>query len=213
VTDERSLKDSGDRTEQYGGAMRDRAPGKGRFDLISPFFLQDLAVLLEEGARKYAVRNWERGYSLPLCLDSAQRHLTQLAAGMDDEDHALQAACNLMFFIHMRHLIRQGLLPEDLADYVPLHIVNPVTGRVDRGTGPERTEGTDNLCARCREPRGQHKVGGCTFTGRGTKSRCLNCNNNITWDGRKWKDSALTSPDICFGSARPNVAHEPEDLS
>ena len=123
------LPDSGDRTQLHGGAMRDRPFGKGRYDLISPFFLQDLALLLEKGAAKYEVRNWEKGYSLPLCLDSAFRHLTQLMAGDTSEDHAIAVAWNLMAFIHIRHLITSGLLPEDLArGYVPLHVENPVTG-------------------------------------------------------------------------------------
>ena len=127
-----SLNDSGDRTPQHGGAVRDRAPAKGRYDLLSPFFLQDLAVLAEQGAAKYSERNWERGYSLALCLDSAQRHTNQLAMGMDDEDHALQAAWNLMAFIHIRHMIRNGSLPEQLAEgYVPLHVQNPVLRDVD----------------------------------------------------------------------------------
>lgn len=122
------LQDSGDRTQLHGGAMRDRPPGKGRYDLISPLFLQDLAVLLEKGAEKYAVRNWELGYSLPLCLDSALRHLTQLMEGDDAEDHALAVAWNMMAFIHIRHMVRRGLLPVSLAEgYTMLHVPNPVT--------------------------------------------------------------------------------------
>ena len=145
------LADSGDRTEQYGGAIRDRAPGKGRYDLLSPTFMRELALLAEVGAEKYTrrdasgaievtgARNWERGYSLPLCIDSALRHTQQLLAGDDDENHAVQAAWNLMAFIHNRDLIKRGLLPVDLADYTPLHTVNPVTGLTNHGDGPEPT--------------------------------------------------------------------------
>lgn len=132
------LHDSGDRTEQYGGAVRDRAPGKGRFDLLSPFALKELAVLAEQGALgKYAPRNWERGYSLPLTLDSAMRHLQDLLEGKDDENHAVMAMWNMMAFIHVRELIRRNLLPDGLADYTILHVVNPVTGLVNYGDGPE----------------------------------------------------------------------------
>jgi hypothetical protein len=132
-THDHGLPDSGDRTPQFGGAMRDRPPGKGRFDLISPFFLKDLAVLLEQGAAKYAVRNWERGYSLPLCLDSAGRHLQALQTGDTSEDHMLAVAWNAMAFIHIRRMILSGSLPLGLAaGYVPLHVRNPVTDRVER---------------------------------------------------------------------------------
>ena len=91
------LADSGDRTPQYGGALRDRAPGKGRYDLLSPFFMQDLAVLAERGANKYEARNYERGMPLAVSLDSAMRHLTQLAAGDTTEDHAIAVAFNMMY--------------------------------------------------------------------------------------------------------------------
>lgn len=238
------LADSGDRTEQYGGATRDRTPGKGRYDLISPIFLRDLAVLLEHGAEKYTlrdehgkvtrtgVRNWERGYSLPLCIDSAERHLNQLKMGLDDEDHALQAAWNLMAFIHVRHLIREGLLPDSLADYVPLHVVNPVTGKVNRGDGPEdeaspwETEDEKAralymldiderpYCARCGAAEENHAPGGsrygCAFAGAGTEDKCGSCNEVIVWDGECWEAPTLLGGDtVCKGSTRPDVAHEP----
>jgi hypothetical protein len=125
------LADSGDRTPLHGGAMRDRPRGKGRFDLISPIFLQDLALLMEKGADKYAVRNWERGYSISLCADSAMRHLTQFLAGDDTEDHVIQAAWNLMVIHAIRRMVEQGKLPKELAEgYVPLHVVNPITGSI-----------------------------------------------------------------------------------
>ena len=126
------LHDSGNRTEQYGGAVRDRAPGKGRFDLLSPFFLRSLSQHAEAGAAKYSERNWEKGYSLGLCLDSALRHLNDLQTGDDSEDHAVAAAWNLMAFIHIRALIQKGLLPAHLADdYLPLHLPNPIKETLD----------------------------------------------------------------------------------
>ena len=134
------LADSGNRTEQYGGAVRDREPGKGRFDLLSPFFLQALAEHAEKGAVKYAPasgdtshRNWERGYSIALCMDSAMRHLNQFAAGDTSEDHVVAAAWNLMAIYHVREMIERDALPDDLArGYLPLHMANPITKDVEK---------------------------------------------------------------------------------
>ena len=35
--------------------------GKSRYDLITPFALEQLAKVLTKGAEKYAERNWELG--------------------------------------------------------------------------------------------------------------------------------------------------------
>jgi hypothetical protein len=116
------LPDSGDRTPQYGGAMRDRAPGKGRFDLLSPFFLQALARLAEQGAAKYAHRNWERGYSTALCADSLMRHATQYLAGNEDEDHLAAIAWNAMAAWHVTRMVEQGHLPPSLVNHLPFFV-------------------------------------------------------------------------------------------
>ena len=123
------LADSGDRTEMSpGGATRDRAPGKGRFDLLSPFWLEAMAKHAEAGANKYAARNYEKGMPLDVSLDSAFRHLTQFAQGDDTEDHLLGVAFNAMMLWHTRYMIQRGLLPTELAEgYLPLHVENPVT--------------------------------------------------------------------------------------
>lgn len=51
----KGINDGGKR-EQYGenGAMREPSTGKGRYDLISPFMLEELAKWLELGAKKYS---------------------------------------------------------------------------------------------------------------------------------------------------------------
>ena len=51
------LKDSGDRQVFDSGAQRDRQGGKGRYDLISPYAVERLAIILERGAKKYNERN------------------------------------------------------------------------------------------------------------------------------------------------------------
>ena len=82
------------------GARRDTRDGKGRFDLISPIMLARLARLLEEGAKRYGSRNWEKGIPPTRFLDSAFRHLVKVLAGQDDEDHAVQVIFNMMGYLH-----------------------------------------------------------------------------------------------------------------
>ena len=109
-----TLKDSGKREKQKGGAVRDVRSGKGRFDLISPFAEKRLADVYEKGAVKYEERNWERGISISRCLDSAKRHINQYIQGLRDEDHIAQAAWNLFAIMHF-----EEVLPEmyDLPNY------------------------------------------------------------------------------------------------
>jgi len=46
-----------------------------RFSLIPSEFLWDLAEHYGTGAKKYADRNWERGYKWSLSYDALSRHL------------------------------------------------------------------------------------------------------------------------------------------
>ena len=114
-----ALPDSGHRV-QYGdsGAVRESAPGKGRFDLVSPIAMTKLAQLLEKGAAKYSARNWELGLPLHTFVDSCKRHLRMLmmAEGEDYEDHAVAALWNCMALVHTMEMIRRGLLPAELDD-------------------------------------------------------------------------------------------------
>ena len=109
------LKDSGKREEFKSGAVRDTREGKGRFDLISPFFLKRLADVMEKGAVKYTARNWEKGMEFSRLLDSALRHINQFIQGLQDEDHLAQASFNLMAVIHFQDTKRKAL--NDLPDY------------------------------------------------------------------------------------------------
>lgn len=82
------LDDSGERIS-YGDGMAIREPstGKGRYDLVSPFAMRRLAQHYENGAQKYADRNWEKGMPFSRYVDSAKRHLDKYIMGMTDEDH------------------------------------------------------------------------------------------------------------------------------
>lgn len=110
------VKVSGETQEFASGAHRDKQTGKGRYDLISVFALREIARVYEDGARAYGDRNYERGMPLSRFLDSAFRHLLQCLEGKDDENHAANAAWNIMGFIHIRELIARGILPKELND-------------------------------------------------------------------------------------------------
>lgn len=79
-----------------GGGTRERAEGKGRYDLLPIFALKRLARWYELGAQKYGDRNWEKGLPYSRCIDSAKRHLDKFLMGMHDEDHLTAAIWNLM---------------------------------------------------------------------------------------------------------------------
>ena len=110
------MKDSGKREHFDTGAVRENAPDKGRYDLISPIMLKRLALVMERGAKKYSSRNWEMGMPLHRYIDAALRHISQYLEGMRDEDHLGQAIFNVMACIHTEELIKRGVLPKELND-------------------------------------------------------------------------------------------------
>ena len=110
------LKDSGKREDFKSGAVRDSREGKGRYDLVTPFGLKRLAIIMEKGAIKYEDRNWEKGMEFSRLLDSAERHLEQFKMGLTDEDHLAQAAFNVFAIIHFQELGRTDL--DDLPHYM-----------------------------------------------------------------------------------------------
>lgn len=89
------IKDSGERREFESGAVRDMSEGKGRFDLLPMCVLMRLAKHYENGAKKYAERNWEQGIPSHSFADSAMRHIAKYMDGWDDEDHLISAIWNL----------------------------------------------------------------------------------------------------------------------
>jgi hypothetical protein len=110
------VKDSGNREEFDTGSRRDTRDGKGRFDLLSPFVLERDAKHLENGARKYGDRNWEKGQPLSRYYDSAMRHLNKYMMGHRDEDHLAAARWNIAALMHTEYMIAVGRLPESLDD-------------------------------------------------------------------------------------------------
>lgn len=104
------------------GSMRDTQEGKGRFDLISPFALMRLALHYENGARKYAERNWEKGQLSSRCLNSAMRHLNAWLAGSRDEDHLAAAAWNIFALMHNEEAVQRDILSNEVLDIRPYNI-------------------------------------------------------------------------------------------
>jgi hypothetical protein len=61
-----------------GGQKGDKI---GRFDLIPPEALGEVAAVYGRGAKKYAPRNWELGYDWGLSVAALERHLQRWKAG------------------------------------------------------------------------------------------------------------------------------------
>lgn len=82
-----------------------------RFDLIVPEFEHALAEHLGRGARKYADRNWERGYKWSLSYAALRRHLNAWWGGEDNDpetgsSHLIAVAWHAMalFIFQLRGL-------------------------------------------------------------------------------------------------------------
>lgn len=110
------IKDSGVREDFPTGSRRDTRKGKGRFDLLPWLVVEMDAKFIEQGAKKYGDRNWEKGQPLSRYQDSAARHLCKWLMGMRDEPHALAARWNLAAFIWTAEMVRAGKLPKELDD-------------------------------------------------------------------------------------------------
>lgn len=71
-------------TRNEDGGMQSQV--EGRFDLIPPIAMFELAKVMEHGAQKYAPRNW---YKIPLesHINHLLMHMNAYLAGNRDEDH------------------------------------------------------------------------------------------------------------------------------
>lgn len=58
--------------------------------------LLEVSKHFEEGAKKYAERNWEKGIPLHCYVDSAVRHYIKCRGGWDDERHDRAFVWNVM---------------------------------------------------------------------------------------------------------------------
>jgi hypothetical protein len=127
------VKDHGTGNERFAtGAVREATVGRGRFDLIPSYPIKRLAQHYENGARKYADRNWEKGMKLSRFMDSTERHLNSFKEGERAEDHLAAILWNIAGYIWTEREIREGRLPRDLYN-VPwpesVHVVKIKTKR------------------------------------------------------------------------------------
>lgn len=81
---------------------------KPRVDLIPVAPLLDMALVLDFGAKKYAERNWERGFDWSRVYSAALRHLMAFWNGEDlDEEtglpHVAHALCCVAFLAEYGH--------------------------------------------------------------------------------------------------------------
>lgn len=61
-----------------------------------PTMLLEVSKHMEEGAKKYGERNWEKGLPVDCYIDSAVRHYLKWRRGDDDEPHDRAFCWNVM---------------------------------------------------------------------------------------------------------------------
>ena len=110
------LKDSGKREIFSTGAEYEPNNGRGRYDLISPIALRNLAIHMERGAIKYEPHGWEKGLPLSKHLNSALRHLQNYLAGNREEDHLSACVFNCFAITHDLEMIKKGLMSKEIND-------------------------------------------------------------------------------------------------
>ena len=72
-----------------------RYTGRSYYDSLYFMFL-DVAKQYEDGAKKYAERNWEKGQPLHVYIDSGVRHYLKFKAGLTDEPHLRAFVWNIL---------------------------------------------------------------------------------------------------------------------
>jgi len=77
-------------------------------DLLDTYALEQTALVLAFGARKYAAHNWRGGIRFSRLIGAAMRHLMAINRGEDIDPesglpHAAHAACCVMFLLWMMH--------------------------------------------------------------------------------------------------------------
>lgn len=87
--------------------------GKPRFDLITPYAIEQLAKVLTRGAEKYAERNWELGMPWSKVIASLERHLHAFKSGEDIDPesgllHAAHLLTNASFLVEYYKIFPQG---------------------------------------------------------------------------------------------------------
>lgn len=81
---------------------------KPRMELLDPYAVEQLALVLTYGATKYSDHNWRRGLSKTRLIAAALRHLFAYLRGEDRDgethlSHAAHAMACTMFLLGLEH--------------------------------------------------------------------------------------------------------------
>lgn len=87
---------------------------KPQLNLISPYFLDEMAMILGFGEAKYGKANWKKGIEFSRLVAATKRHLQAVEKGnfIDKESgksHLAHAACNLMMMFELERTGRTDL--------------------------------------------------------------------------------------------------------
>lgn len=82
---------------------------KARMDLLDPYAIEQLSLVLTFGAQKYAAHNWRKGLSYCRLIAAALRHLFAYLMGEDKDpesglSHVAHAMCCCMFLLGMTQM-------------------------------------------------------------------------------------------------------------
>ena len=81
---------------------------KPRMDLLDAYAIEQLALVLSFGAKKYDSHNWRKGIAKGRLIAAALRHLFAYLRGEDKDaetglSHAAHAMCCCMFLLGLEH--------------------------------------------------------------------------------------------------------------
>lgn len=114
-----------------------------RFDLIPPEFEDALARHYGEGAKKYADRNWERGYDWHLSYRSVRSHLNAWLRGEDNDQETgtNHLICSIWHLIALYIFQLRGLGTDTLRRKATVFLTGLSVGVGGGGIGKGGIEG------------------------------------------------------------------------
>ena len=105
------------KTFKSGATRSEDAEGE-RYDLISPFAMKRLAVIMAEGAKTHGNANWEKGVPLDATLNHLERHLQmwkmekKSGKKLGKDDHMAKVAWGAFAILHYEEVgpVDNGIL-------------------------------------------------------------------------------------------------------
>lgn len=119
-----------------------------RYDLIPPEFEEALAVHYGQGAKKYADRNWEKGYDWNLSYRSVRSHLNAWLRGEDNdpETGTNHLICSIWHLIALYIFQIRALGKDTIRRKRPIFLGAPAIGSGGLGNfDPRLTSGPTTL--------------------------------------------------------------------